>query len=301
MPILALQLKANLVNVTDLRPEDYDDHRWYFKIKCSNCGETPEHWLYATTQETHELSKGHGTAHLLVKCQLCSRVNSMEILTDSYKAYSAEKNEEWQPIVKFDCRGLEPVDFDPRVGWRAIGVESGTVFEDIDLHDKEWADYDEKVNEPVEINNIGSREIKKMATITLKSKDNEFFTIPAKVMCQSILFDDMLKVAEPEAVIPIDNIEGKYLKIILDYLERHQDDPTYVPPEDYNCEISLEDKEFFEKIPSEDMVPLLNAGNFLNIQRFTDAGLLFIRGWLEGKNPEEIRYILQLPDDYTDA
>uniref|UniRef100_A0AC34RAT9 Uncharacterized protein n=1 Tax=Panagrolaimus sp. JU765 TaxID=591449 RepID=A0AC34RAT9_9BILA len=111
-------------------------------------------------KETHELSKGHGTAHLLVKCQLCSRVNSLEILTDSYKAYSVEKNEEWQPIVKFDCRGLEPVDFDPRVGWRAIGVESGTVFEDIDLHDKEWADYDEKVNEPVEINNIGSRFIK---------------------------------------------------------------------------------------------------------------------------------------------
>lgn len=39
----------------------------------------------------------------------------LEILTDFYKAYSAENNEKWQSIVKFDCRGLEPIDFDPRV------------------------------------------------------------------------------------------------------------------------------------------------------------------------------------------
>uniref|UniRef100_A0A7E4VZC6 DUF866 domain protein n=1 Tax=Panagrellus redivivus TaxID=6233 RepID=A0A7E4VZC6_PANRE len=157
MPIIALELKANLVNVTNLRPGDYGDHRWYLKCKCSSCGETPDHWQYATVEEAHELSKGHGIANLLVKCPLCSRSNSLEILTDSYKPYDAEKNEQWQQIVRFDCRGIEPVDFDPRVGWVAEGVESGTVFEDIDLNDKEWADYDEKVSEAVEINSIQVR------------------------------------------------------------------------------------------------------------------------------------------------
>uniref|UniRef100_A0A914Z2Y4 Uncharacterized protein n=1 Tax=Panagrolaimus superbus TaxID=310955 RepID=A0A914Z2Y4_9BILA len=157
MPILALELKANLVNVTNLRPGDYSDHRWYLKLKCSSCGEQAQHWQYASVEESHQLAKGHGTAHLLMKCPLCSRSNSLEILPDSYQSYSIEKNEKFQPIVKFDCRGLEPTDFDPRVGWQAEGVDSGTKFEDIDLNDKEWADYDEKVSEPTEINSIECR------------------------------------------------------------------------------------------------------------------------------------------------
>jgi hypothetical protein len=39
----------------------------------------------------------------------------VEILQKSYKPYTEERNEQFQSIVKFDCRGLEPVDFDIRV------------------------------------------------------------------------------------------------------------------------------------------------------------------------------------------
>ena len=87
-------------------------------------------------------------------------------------------NNKAKTIVVFDCRGLEPVDFSPRMGWKVgkglclyltipltvlynsriiflkvsgwkedddgEGGESGTVFEDVDLTDKEWADYDER-------------------------------------------------------------------------------------------------------------------------------------------------------------
>jgi hypothetical protein len=49
-------------------------------------------------------------------------------------------------IVKFDCRGLELVGFEAREGWMAKGDESGTVFEDIDLTEGEWVDYDAKVS-----------------------------------------------------------------------------------------------------------------------------------------------------------
>ena len=37
------------------------------------------------------------------------------IVEDSYGTYKAEQNEKWQPMVTFDCRGVEPCDFDPRV------------------------------------------------------------------------------------------------------------------------------------------------------------------------------------------
>lgn len=49
--------------------------------------------------------------------------------------------------MTIECRGLELVDFAPREGWKAKGAESGTVFEDIDLTDGDYADYDEKVRE----------------------------------------------------------------------------------------------------------------------------------------------------------
>lgn len=81
----------------------------------------------------------------------------LEILPHSYAPYVAEKNEEYQTIVKFDCRGLEPVKFAQKIGWKCEGIESGTLFDNIDLNDGEWADYDEKINEPTEINEIQCR------------------------------------------------------------------------------------------------------------------------------------------------
>ena len=59
-------------------------------------------------------------------------------------------------ICIFDCRGLEPTDFQPGNGWRAQGYfededgegrETSTMFEEVDLSDKEWADFDEKSGE----------------------------------------------------------------------------------------------------------------------------------------------------------
>uniref|UniRef100_A0A0M3JMT1 UPF0587 protein (inferred by orthology to a C. elegans protein) n=1 Tax=Anisakis simplex TaxID=6269 RepID=A0A0M3JMT1_ANISI len=97
---------------------------------------------------------------LIAKCKLCGRVNSLvsvsvnweqsgfsitrrciyvflsDIVKDSYKPYSIDDSEQYHPIVKFDCRGVEPTAFDPRVGWKAVGTESGTPFDDIDLSEK---------------------------------------------------------------------------------------------------------------------------------------------------------------------
>uniref|UniRef100_D6REH4 CXXC motif containing zinc binding protein n=1 Tax=Mus musculus TaxID=10090 RepID=D6REH4_MOUSE len=42
---IALQLKATLENVTNLRPVG-EDFRWYLKMKCGNCGEISEKWQY---------------------------------------------------------------------------------------------------------------------------------------------------------------------------------------------------------------------------------------------------------------
>jgi hypothetical protein len=56
-------------------------------------------------------------------------------LTKSYATYLANNSEKFQTIVKFECRGIEPMEFEPRIGWQCVGAESGTPFIDIDLND----------------------------------------------------------------------------------------------------------------------------------------------------------------------
>ncbi|KAM5148862.1 CXXC motif containing zinc binding protein [Mantella aurantiaca] len=146
----ALQLKANLENITRLRPEG-DDFRWFLKLKCGNCGEMSDKWQYITLMDSTPLKGGRGSASMVQKCKLCSRENSIDILRTSLQPYNAENSETFKTIVEFECRGLEPVDFQPQAGFAAEGAETGTPFNEINLQEKDWTDYDEKAKESVGI------------------------------------------------------------------------------------------------------------------------------------------------------
>ena len=87
--------------------------------------------------------------------------------------------------------------------------------------------------------------------------------------------------------------------MILEFLKLHENSESYTPATDFRAEISEEDKEFMEKVSNDKIVPLLNAANYMHIPRLIDAGLLHIRSWVIGRTAEEIRHILDLPDDYT--
>ena len=101
-------------------------------------------------------------------------------MPESIAKYNIEDNNKHKSIAAFDCRGLEPVDFSPRNGWRVSclanddsltyrkilqvsgwkededgeGRESGTLFEDVDLSEGDWADYDERSGESTMISEI---------------------------------------------------------------------------------------------------------------------------------------------------
>lgn len=156
---IGLQIKAVLENITDL--EAYNkDFRWYLKLKCMNCGEEAEKWQYMALVETFPLKGGRGEAHFVCKCKLCGRENSVEILPDYLKKYTADDSETYKTIVAFDCRGVEPIDFSPRGGFRAVGESSGTKFDEISLEEKDWADYDEKAKVSVSIDELEYKFVK---------------------------------------------------------------------------------------------------------------------------------------------
>lgn len=91
-PFLALEIKCLLKGITELRPENVDSFHWHLKLKCTNCGEAPDHWQYVvinvrelripethprTLQEMLEIPGSRGEANLVEKCKLCGRVNTL--------------------------------------------------------------------------------------------------------------------------------------------------------------------------------------------------------------------------------
>ncbi|XP_059840319.1 CXXC motif containing zinc binding protein isoform X3 [Hemitrygon akajei] len=106
------------------------------------------------------LKGGRGSANMIQKCKLCSRENSIDILKDTINPYNAEDSEKFKTIVQFECRGLEPVDFQPQAGFTAEGTESRTQFDEINLLEKDWNDYDEKIQESVGIYDVTHKFVK---------------------------------------------------------------------------------------------------------------------------------------------
>lgn len=74
--------------------------------------------------------------------------------------YTNEDQGNFKSIVTFDCRGLEPIDFSPTEGWIVKVEESGKIFNDVNLTDKEWVDYDDKINQSVGIYDFQSQFVK---------------------------------------------------------------------------------------------------------------------------------------------
>lgn len=156
---IGLQISAFLENITDLKP-DGEDFRWYVKLKCLSCGEETPDFVFMDLLQSQPLKGGRGQASLVIKCKLCSRENSIDIIKDSISKYTIDDSQSFKTLVAFDCRGVEPIDFSPRVGFVAVGAESNTPFPDIDLSEGDWADYDERASEAVSLAELEHKFVK---------------------------------------------------------------------------------------------------------------------------------------------
>lgn len=142
-------------NVTDLIPAD-DDFEFFFKVQCNSCHEEHPKHVALNRVDERELSGSKGnTAHFVWRCGNCKRESSAKFDSTPLNPYTSE-NEALQPLLTIECRGLEFVGFDATQGtWKCVG-SNGTKFDDVDLGEGEWVDYDEKAALPVRVAIIGS-------------------------------------------------------------------------------------------------------------------------------------------------
>jgi CXXC motif containing zinc binding protein, eukaryotic len=62
-----------------------------------------------------ETQHGKNSFHLVIKDPLNRREATINIVKDSGKPYTEDDNGRWAPVVTFDCRGIEPIEFIPGV------------------------------------------------------------------------------------------------------------------------------------------------------------------------------------------
>lgn len=78
---VALQIKANLEHVEKLYTE-HPQYRWFLKLQCG-CGEPGPHFNDVVEADTIPQKHGRSTSNLIVKCKLCSRENSLDVIPGS--------------------------------------------------------------------------------------------------------------------------------------------------------------------------------------------------------------------------
>merc|ERR1712142_377414 len=148
MPRIGLEISFDVENLATVEAVG-KDFRWFLKICCGNCGEVTD-WVYVDEEDTVEVKGGRGQAHMVLNCKLCGRESNISIEDGSVKKYECEKGG-FQQMLSFDCRGLEPVDWECRGGLVAQ-TEKGKSFE-VALEDGEFYDYDDDSNETVSVTN----------------------------------------------------------------------------------------------------------------------------------------------------
>eukprot|EP00877_Chromochloris_zofingiensis_P005867 jgi/Chrzof1/1533/Cz10g11130.t1 len=156
MPVFLLYVKGDLEHVAKITiPQDF---RFNIDVQ-ESAGTETRNGVYVTAAEDHELSGSKGTANYVMKWAKDSRKEAYINLTEIKgvtRSYTGDDDGKFVPIMGFECRGLDPIAFYPQDQWN-VQTTSGKTFEDVDLSDKEWCDFDEKLGESVGIYEFESK------------------------------------------------------------------------------------------------------------------------------------------------
>ncbi|BDA44885.1 probable CXXC motif containing zinc binding protein [Coccomyxa sp. Obi] len=157
--MIVLFIRARLENVAKISLPL--GHTYTLTVKDST-GETTREGVTVTSSHEEELPGSKGTANFALKWARDSKhvasLNVKEIekelkvkSKEKIKGcYTAEDEGSFVGIVAFECRGMDVTGWQPEDGF-IVESTSGARFEDVDLSEKEWMDYDEKLGESIGI------------------------------------------------------------------------------------------------------------------------------------------------------
>jgi len=156
MPVFLVEIKCELENV-ELTPND--NNLWKMDVT-SDSSEVREGITVSAADEM-ELEGSRGTAHFIMKWDKGAPQAYIKILDKHPKgkgdgSYKASNSGQWTYVFQMECRGLTPTRLIPGIDFRVVST-AGHVFEDVDLGERDWADYDEENDLSCSISNFEAR------------------------------------------------------------------------------------------------------------------------------------------------
>ena len=108
-----------------------------------------------TKLEKFELEGSKGEAHFVIRWPISKSTGYIKILDMKAgdNVYTEQDSSQWKIVQKFECRGLEMVNYMAGEDFCAESI-GGASFSTVDLTDCDWGDYDEENSMPVSISNM---------------------------------------------------------------------------------------------------------------------------------------------------
>ena len=142
-------------------------------------------------------------------------------------------------------------------------------------------------------------------TIILFSAENEKFIIDKKAAKRSGLLKNCIEDDENFKELNLIDIDSKFLKIIIEFLEHYKDSEPKLPPKplkDSNVMQYLDEwsKKFFSKLNLEDIISLINASNYMDIESLIKICCGILASNMVDKPIDEIEKIFGIEYDLTE-
>eukprot|EP01031_Cornospumella_fuschlensis_P030473 gene30473-36832_t len=159
MPLFFLKIKAELENVRSLVP--LSGNLWKFDIQSPGAADVRE-GITVTVEDTYPLEGSRGEANFMIKWPYTNEQAYIKILSahrDVKTMYRAEDSGNYVTILALECRGLEPTKWHPSVDFSVVSAH-GKVYkagDEVDLRDRDWAEYDAEHDENVQVFNLDYR------------------------------------------------------------------------------------------------------------------------------------------------
>lgn len=137
--------------------------------------------------------------------------------------------------------------------------------------------------------------------VTLKSKEGESFEVPAAAAELSSLVRDSIHDDTDVDAVEVMRVGSTCLGKVVEFLRHYQEEPMEDIPTPLGAsnfrEIVKQEwyQTFVEREEREALFDLLTAANYMGIKQLLDLTCLKVTFELAGKNAEEIRQILNLP------
>ncbi|CAA7048226.1 unnamed protein product [Microthlaspi erraticum] len=140
--------------------------------------------------------------------------------------------------------------------------------------------------------------------IVLRSSDDQIFEVEEAVALQSQTIAHMIEDDCVEKGVPLANVAGNILAIVVEYCNKHV--VVVVPDGDGDSssssseeELKKWDDDFISKLDKPTLFSLILAANYLNIKNLLDLTCQTIADMIKDNTVEEIRETFNIESDFT--